>query len=139
MRLFNEGELNKWRFKGMPFPNTPDMLTDGAFQIPYKAGTNIAFFVIATHGTCDPMIKSPDEAWEHMSARAFDEAHTQNPKERQPTWDEMCYLKDLFWHPEECVVQFHPPKSVYVNSHPNVLHLWRKHGVNQETPPLRYV
>lgn len=37
----------------------------------------------------------------------------------------MCHVKDLFWLPEECVVQFHPPRSVYRNLHPFCLHLWR--------------
>lgn len=48
---------------------------------------------------------------------------------------EMCKVKDLFWGEEDCVVQFHPPKSVYVNNHEFVLHLWRKIGSQFETPP----
>lgn len=47
----------------------------------------------------------------------------------------MCKVKDLFWGEEDCVVQFHPPKSVYVNNHEFVLHLWRKIGSQFETPP----
>lgn len=37
----------------------------------------------------------------------------------------MCQVKDLFWDPEDWVVQFHPAHSEYVNNHPGVLHLWR--------------
>lgn len=40
---------------------------------------------------------------------------------------------------EECVVQYHPPKSEYVNFHPYCLHLWRKVGENFETPPKHFV
>jgi hypothetical protein len=37
----------------------------------------------------------------------------------------MAFVKDLFWHDDECVVQFHPPKSEYINNHPYCLHLWK--------------
>jgi hypothetical protein len=30
----------------------------------------------------------------------------------------------LFWDGEEVVIQFHPPKSEYVNNHLGCLHLW---------------
>lgn len=41
-----------------------------------------------------------------------------------PSWESMCFVKDLFWMPEECVVQFHPPESQYVNV-AQCLHLWK--------------
>jgi len=68
--------------------------------------------------------------WEHVSA-SF--------KNRCPTLDEMCAIKDIFWHDEECVAQYHPPKSVYVNCHPYCLHLWKKAGSEYETPPALFV
>lgn len=43
--------------------------------------------------------------------------------------------KDIFWGPEETVIQYHPPKSEYVNNHPSVLHLWRPTGVDLPLPP----
>jgi hypothetical protein len=72
--------------------------------------------------------------WEHASvcALAYD-------GERQPTWREMCLVKSLFWDPEECVVQFHPPESKYVNVHPNVLHIWKPWGEPIATPPKELV
>lgn len=54
--------------------------------------------------------------WEHVSVSC---------ETRCPTWDEMCFVKDLFWQEDELVVQFHPPKSLHVNFHPNCLHMWR--------------
>lgn len=30
-----------------------------------------------------------------------------------------------YWKAEECVMQFHPPKSAYINCHSGTLHLWR--------------
>ena len=46
--------------------------------------------------------------------------------DRCPTWQEMCGVKRRFFEPEDCVVQYHPPESTYVNDHPYCLHLWRR-------------
>jgi hypothetical protein len=54
--------------------------------------------------------------WEHVSV---------STDRRIPNWIEMSFVKNLFWAAEECVVQYHPPQSEYVNNHPRVLHLWR--------------
>ena len=37
-----------------------------------------------------------------------------------PTWEEMCFIKNIFWEEEESAMQLHPPKSDYVNNHPSV-------------------
>ena len=60
-----------------------------------------------------------EEGWEHVSIELY--AH------RLPTWEEMCFVKDLFWDEEEEVVQMHPRKSEYVNL-TDALHLWRPVG-----------
>lgn len=57
-----------------------------------------------------------EEGWEHVSIELR--------SRRLPTWEEMCYIKSLFWDDEEEVVQIHPRKSNYVN-HTEALHLWR--------------
>lgn len=63
---------------------------------------------------------------EHVSVSSY--------KRRQlPTWEDMCKLKDMFFHPDEMVVQVHPKEERYLHgvSGPggkplgNVLHLWR--------------
>lgn len=61
--------------------------------------------------------------WEHVSVC---------PRNRTPDWDEMCQIKDMFWNDDECVVQYHPAKSEYVNNAKNCLHLWKP--VNHEFP-----
>ena len=67
--------------------------------------------------------------WEHLSVslKKFVSKRQRTVKEvgRCPTWEEMCLIKDLFWLPEECVVQYHPPRSRYVNNHKWCLHLWK--------------
>ncbi|WP_439375489.1 DUF7694 domain-containing protein [Bradyrhizobium sp. DASA03120] len=47
----------------------------------------------------------------------------------------MCFVKDLFWHEEECVMQLHPPRSEYVNNNRYCLHLWRPTCQEIPTPP----
>lgn len=54
--------------------------------------------------------------WDHVSVSFRD---------RCPTWEEMCQVKDIFFNDDECVVQYHPPKNEYVNNHPYCLHLWK--------------
>lgn len=66
------------------------------------------------------------EGWEHVSV---------STRRRVPNWQEMCFIKGLFWASEECVVQFHPPRSEYVNNHAFVLHLWRHRSLQFPTPP----
>ena len=57
-----------------------------------------------------------EEGWEHVSIELC--------ARRLPTWEEMAFIKDLFWDDEEEVVQIHPKKSEYVNI-TEALHLWR--------------
>jgi hypothetical protein len=60
-----------------------------------------------------------ETGWEHVSISLVDN------KTKCPSWDEMCLVKDLFWSPDEAVMQLHPPAIEYVNNHPGCLHLWR--------------
>jgi hypothetical protein len=71
--------------------------------------------------------------WEHVSARVAGQGA------RCPTWEEMAWVKGLFFLPEEWVVQFHPADSDHINVHPHVLHLWRAVGVEFPTPPKECV
>lgn len=74
------------------------------------------------------VIWSNGGGWEHVSMCPYKRSHT-------PTWDEMCRLKDMFFHDDEVVVQYHPAKSEYVNNMPNCLHLWRPLNEVMPTPP----
>jgi hypothetical protein len=47
----------------------------------------------------------------------------------------MCQVKAMFWDEDDCVIQYHPPRSEYVNNHQNCLHLWRPIGVSLPMPP----
>lgn len=66
--------------------------------------------------------------WEHVSVSVIYISHQGHSRQEQrcPTWQEMCYVKELFWDdPEDVVIQYHPPKSEYVSQHKFCLHLWR--------------
>lgn len=56
--------------------------------------------------------------WEHVSVSPCN-----RKRATPPTWAEMCEIKHMFFEDEEAVVQYHPPKSEYVNNHPYCLHL----------------
>lgn len=68
--------------------------------------------------------------WEHVSV-----SPQPGMAERCPTWEEMCFVRDVFWEPEDCVVQYHPPHSEYVNDSRYCLHLWRPVGIELPRPP----
>jgi hypothetical protein len=54
--------------------------------------------------------------WNHVSVSL---------EHRNPSWNEMCFVKDLFFDEEELCLQFHPAKSEYVNLHNHCLHIWQ--------------
>lgn len=64
--------------------------------------------------------------WEHVSV---------SPPNRCPNWPEMCYVKDLFFAPEEVVMQLHPAKADHINIHNFCLHLWRPLKAEIPLPP----
>jgi hypothetical protein len=89
-------------------------------------GTNNGLFEWGTLNGRIRVIASDGGGWEHVSV-SFEK--------RTPSWGEMCSVKDLFWEADDCVVQYHPPKSEYVNYAPYCLHLWRPVGVSIPLPP----
>jgi hypothetical protein len=67
-----------------------------------------------------------ESGWEHVSVSLYN---------RTPNWQEMCFVKDLFWEEDEWVVQYHPSKKAYVNCHPYCLHLWKPINALLPIPP----
>lgn len=109
----------KFRITTGPMASSAAVGNNGAFRFPAAPGRP-ALSVIASDG----------EGWEHVSV---------STPFRCPTWEEMCWIKDQFWGPEDCVVQFHPARSEYVNLHQFCLHLWRPVGTQIATPPTYMV
>lgn len=58
---------------------------------------------------------------------------------RCPTWEEMDFVKGIFWGGDETVLQLHVPRSRHVSYHPYCLHLWKPVGVEIPLPPIATV
>ena len=91
-------------------------------------------FKVYVEGKSFNVIASNGGGWDHVSVTPGNLKRT-----ACPTWEEMCAIKDMFFEPEETVIQYHPPKSEYINNHPCCLHLWRPQGVDVPRPPMIYV
>ena len=106
---------------------------DGRWASRFSDGLAGAFEVMGPRGGLLRIISSGDDngtEWEHVSVSLM---------RRIPKWDEMCFVKEMFWGEEECVVQYHPRKSLYVNCHPNVLHMWKWVAGDFPEPPVDMV
>lgn len=89
---------------------------NGSFVLPASTlNKRHTLYVLASDGL----------GWEHVSV---------STASRCPTWDEMCFVKNLFWDEDDCVMQLHPPKSQWVNNHAYCLHLWRPTKQNIPQP-----
>lgn len=97
----------QFRVKEGPMRSSEKNGNNGCFIIEYQ------FHGIKQKATA---IASDGGGWEHVSV---------SRRDRCLTWEEMCIVKNMFWSTTDCVVQFHPPESEYVNVHKNCLHLWR--------------
>lgn len=109
---------NKLRIRGGKIGSTDAIGNNGAFEVTLKHSQR--FIVIASDGL----------GWEHVSV---------SRRDRCPTWEEMCQIKAMFWDDADCVVQYHPPSSEYVNNYPYCLHLWRPTGSQQMPMPPSYM
>lgn len=105
-------------------------LETGRMRSNASFGNNGAFRIPSPLGRVLVIIASDGMGWEHVSI------HAERGKElATPYWNEMSFVKDLFWDDEDVVMQLHPKKTEYVNNHPNTLHLWRPVTTEIPTPP----
>jgi hypothetical protein len=91
----------------------------GAFLLQHPTSRQV-IKVIAGNG----------DGWDHVSV---------STPTRCPTWEEMCWVKGLFFRDDECVMQLHVPADQHINTHPNCLHLWRPHGADIPRPDASMV
>ena len=105
-------------------------IRQGRYSSDATSGNNGAFIIPGPCGRDLNVIASDQGGWEHVSVSVSN---------RCPNWPEMCRIKDIFWNEDECVVQYHPAKSEYVNHHPYCLHLWRPIELSVPIPPSIFV
>lgn len=113
MRKILDHKVEDARIKGGPIGSDASCGNNGAFDFRY----NGAWLIV---------LVSDGAGWEHVSVSLAD---------RPPTWEEMSYVKDLFWCEDEYVMQLHPPKRAHINCHPHCLHMWRPATEKIPTPP----
>ena len=70
--------------------------------------------------------------WDHVSVAPL-------KKKIVPSWEMMCKVKDIFFKPDEAVIQIHPPEDQYVDNLSNCLHLWRSNDKEMVLPPSCFV
>ncbi len=116
MRTTMPERLEAGRVRTGPQRSDPSFGANGTFLIFGPCGEELK--IIASDGETEA-----SGGWEHVSV---------STRRRTPNWREMCFVKELFWDDEDCVVEFHPPRSNYVNNHEFCLHLWR--SVDQYIP-----
>jgi hypothetical protein len=96
-------------------------IREGAYGSDDSWGLCGAFLI---QGPCGEQLKIISSNADFPEADGFEHVSV-STRWRCPNWQEMCFVKHLFFREEETVIQFHPQKSEYVNCHPYCLHLWR--------------
>lgn len=105
-----------------------------------SAGANGAFFLPGPNGDVLTVVISDGSGWRHSGFVGEPWEHVSVSCEtRTPTWEEMEWVKRVFWRDDECVIQYHPPRDKYVNCHPHVLHMWKPQGTYIPMPPIQCV
>lgn len=99
---------------------------NGFYGSSEKDGNN-GVFIIKKNDHVLRVIASDSMGWDHVSVSLAS---------RCPTWEEMCFVKDLFFDDDEMVIQYHMPACKHINIHPYCLHLWKPNdGRFIPTPP----
>lgn len=70
------------------------------------------------------------QGWEHVAVSI---------RNRPPNAREMRTVRNIFWPPEEMVLQFYLSELDYANYHPNCQHLWRPANDIFPRPPAELV
>jgi len=120
-KVSNWNLVNKGRVRSGLMKSTDDLGFNGCFELRVTE-RQVPVKCIASNGMF----------WQHVSVSQLNSSHP-------PTWNVMNAVKDLFWEPEDVVMQLHPKKSDYVNIHPGVLHLWRPLKEAIPIPPVEMV
>lgn len=87
----------------------------------------VAFLCRQTAGsTVIKVLCSNGFGWDHVSVSL---------KDRCPTWEEMEFVREICFLPEETAMQLHVPDSDHISHHPYCLHLWRPQQGEIPRPP----
>jgi hypothetical protein len=108
-------DFDHLRIRTGPIGTTTMDGRNGLFEVEsLRTGRRLS--VIISDGADWEECGLPGEPWEHVSVSL---------PSRCPNWQEMSVVKDVFFGPDETVVQFHVPASEHISHHPYCLHLWK--------------
>lgn len=105
---------------------------NGVFLVPHHKITGYVYCVVAS----ECAVEAGGFKWEHISVHLESKFRK---VDRCPTWQEMCFIKSIFWDECDVVVQYHPAETDYVNLHELTLHLWRPVDQVLPVPPVEMV
>ncbi len=94
----------------------------GAFKLDSPTRKGYEILVIASPG--GDVGEGRIVAWEHVSVHVSSN-FTGAWADYTPTWEEMDYVKGLFWDEADVVMQLQVNDGQKVNVHKHTLHLWR--------------
>jgi hypothetical protein len=122
------GEIDEARLLSGPLYSTSNDGMNGCFMFCRDGGLLRCIVSDGSDWKAKKLVGGtlPGKPWEHVSVSL---------ESRCPTWEEMNFIKELFWRDDECVVQFHVPKTRHINIHPYCLHLWKPIGLKIPMPP----
>ena|ERR1700678_3014139 len=121
---------NQYRIRTGPMGSNDSIGLCGAFEVPIKRTKPTQKKKVLVCIADDGRMTN----WEHVSCYKHD-----GFARYIPSWSDMCKIVRLFWEEEDCVVEYHPPKSESINISPFVLHLWRPIGIEIPKPPVELV
>lgn len=96
----------------------------GVFTVPIKSSKRPLRVIVST-------AQVPGSGgWDHVSVSL---------PNRCPTWDEMDFIKRLFFAPHEVAIQLHPAESDHISNHKYCLHIWGNVEKEIPLPPPSFV
>lgn len=117
---------NQYRIVTGRFKSDETIGNNGTFKIPSPTSSKNRRFLF--------ILASDGYGWEHVSVSA----KIGESEILIPYWNEMEYIKNIFWDQDDIVIQYHPKKEEYVNF-ANCLHMWRPIDIELPTPPIMLV
>lgn len=106
------------RIQTGPYGSTCHEGNNGVFRFKHKAATL----------TC---MVSDEGGWDHVSVSVIG-------LHRTPTWAEMEFVREIFFHDDEWVIQYSPARKDKIDN-AEVLHMWRPQGEELPKPPSAFV
>lgn len=106
-------QIEERRVRVGPFASDESYGMNGKFGVP--CGTAVLTVIVSDGG-----------GWDHVSVSL---------DHRCPTWEEMCYVKRMFFRGDEWVMQLHPPEADNISYHDYCLHMWRPQEQDIPMPP----